>query len=327
MKDEEIINRYLNGESSYQIGKQYGKKLQDIIYVLKRNGIKRRSTQESRHRKYSLDDNFFSNIDTPEKAYFLGWMYSDGCLPTNTHIFKISLHKDDKHILEEFKKCIRYTGPLYESKRDGQFCLAVSSMKACSDLFKLGCIHKKSLVLKFPTESQVPKILINDFIRGYFDGDGSVCNTKRLISSKVYYEPSVQIIGSNEFIEGLFLHLKDIGFEKISKGFTNSNKNSVVYIKRKKEIIQFYDTFYKNSKTYLYRKNKKFLELLDYYKDKKFYYSCESIDEFYNDGVFKKSWDSLSQIEENLGIRRDCVLKCIRGVLKTSNGSIWKVKV
>ena len=43
-----------------------------------------------------------------------------------------------------------------------------------NDLIKQGCIPNKSLVLTFPNKHQVPENLINHFIRGYFDGDGSI---------------------------------------------------------------------------------------------------------------------------------------------------------
>ena len=48
-----------------------------------------------------------------------------------------------------------------------------------SDLNKLGVVERKSLILTFPTEQQVPKHLMPHFIRGYFDGDGSVYKQKQ----------------------------------------------------------------------------------------------------------------------------------------------------
>ena len=50
------------------------------------------------------------------------------------------------------------------------------SQKTVEDLKKLGCVENKSLILTFPTEQQVPKEFVYDFIRGYFDGDGSITN-------------------------------------------------------------------------------------------------------------------------------------------------------
>ena len=43
-----------------------------------------------------------------------------------------------------------------------------------NDLIKQGCVPRKSLILTFPNTNQVPENLINHFIRGYFDGDGSI---------------------------------------------------------------------------------------------------------------------------------------------------------
>ena len=50
----------------------------------------------------------------------------------------------------------------------------LTSDKMFNDLIKQGCIPNKSLVLTFPNKYQVPENLINHFIRGYFDGDGSI---------------------------------------------------------------------------------------------------------------------------------------------------------
>lgn len=52
--------------------------------------------------------------------------------------------------------------------------LACYSKKSYTDLINKGCGINKSLILKFPDETQVPQNLISHFIRGYFDGDGCV---------------------------------------------------------------------------------------------------------------------------------------------------------
>lgn len=54
---------------------------------------------------------------------------------------------------------------------------SLRSQKTVDDLKQLGCIERKSLILKFPTEEQVPFDLLHHFIRGYFDGDGSIFYT------------------------------------------------------------------------------------------------------------------------------------------------------
>ena len=70
------------------------------------------------------------------------------------------------------------------------------SQKTVNDLKKLGCVEKKSSILTFPTSQQVPNNLIYHFIRGYFDGDGSIC-----ITDKNYH---ISFVGTENFIKELY---------------------------------------------------------------------------------------------------------------------------
>jgi len=65
-------------------------------------------------------------------------------------------------------------------------------------LIKLGCVPNKSLILKFPSlDIFSNKSLIYPFIRGYFDGDGSIFESKNN-----FY---ISISGNNDFLQGLNL--------------------------------------------------------------------------------------------------------------------------
>lgn len=74
--------------------------------------------------------------------------------------------------------------------------------KCKQDLINLGCVPKKSLILTFPSEEQIPKKLIKHFIRGYFDGDGWFTNTEKCFQ--------VGIIGTENFISGFLKQVKDL---------------------------------------------------------------------------------------------------------------------
>ena len=78
------------------------------------------------------------------------------------------------------------------------------SNKLVSDIEKLGVIENKTLVLTFP---ELPTELVHHFIRGYFDGDGSVflCNDPRPEYDNIYL--GINICGTKEFLEGLTHHL------------------------------------------------------------------------------------------------------------------------
>lgn len=86
-------------------------------------------------------------------------------------IIILQLHPDDKYIINEFLKYINSDRPIYKNKK-GYVSINIGSTKMANDLIRLGCILRKSLVLKFP--SIVSQNLIRHFIRGYMDGDGCI---------------------------------------------------------------------------------------------------------------------------------------------------------
>lgn len=93
-----IIERYKNNESSEKIAKDYKMNGTTVCRILKRNGIKIRPGKENK-RKLDLEINWFKNIDTEVKAYYLGFLYADGNVSKRENSFKIELHKKDIGIL------------------------------------------------------------------------------------------------------------------------------------------------------------------------------------------------------------------------------------
>lgn len=234
--------------------------------MLESLGVK--TTKGNHYRKYFFDFDFFEKIDTEEKAYWLGFMYADGCiLPVNKYgeqAFKLQLAEQDKECLEFFKKDLNSSYPIREDrshkiknlKRQSMFLLEQRSQKTVNDLKKLGCMEQKSLKLVFPEEYQVPKELIYHFIRGYFDGDGSISCDKN-------NHWNLCFVGTESFIK------------KISTYFTGG---SVFPDKRKKnswyyalggnlQILQAYHLMYDNSHRYMKRKFDKFQQLLLKYSE------------------------------------------------------------
>jgi hypothetical protein len=130
------------------------------------------------NRKYDVNELFFKNINSKEKAYFLGLMYADGSISDRSII--ISLQERDCNILEKFKKIIGYTGPLrYVNKKNKKWqnhkILCIYSRELVKDLTLLGCGKRKTYNLKFP---KINKQYYSHFIRGVFDGDGCIISNK-----------------------------------------------------------------------------------------------------------------------------------------------------
>lgn len=268
---KELIRKYKNGESILKISKEYKLKSCYLKKYLNDWGIKTKT-----QKKYFYDETFFEKIDTEEKAYWLGFLYADGCVQENKKRKRciLELAEKDKEHLILFAKKIRKNfdeKTLYsriridtlgydkhlpiEKRRTYKSCaFYIQSKKIAEDLIKLGCVPDKSLILTFPTEEQVPEELIRHFVRGFFDGDGSVTN---LNSNK-----SFTFIGTLKFLEKIQLELFNIG---IGKTKIMKNKNIFRFsksIRKKDTITKIYNYFYKDSNIYLKRKYDIFSNLM-----------------------------------------------------------------
>ena len=193
---KQICELYLSGKGSPEIGKLFGVSRFIICKLLKSYNIEIRGFID----KLLKDKTFFKKIDSVNKAYWFGLLCADGC---NTGVsFAIYLQELDKYIIQRFIKELKFSGDIKKQKRQlpthqDKFGFAVSGREISKDLTKLGCPPRKSLILQFPNENQVPIEYINHFIRGYFDGNGSVDSK----SSKE--EMQVEISSSHKFAYSL----------------------------------------------------------------------------------------------------------------------------
>lgn len=255
---EEIITMYKNNISLREIERKTHHGRDRISKMLENLGIK--TTSGNHYRKYFFDFDFFEKIDTELKAYWLGFMYADGCvLPQNRYgeqKIQLTLAQQDEQTIIDFKNDLKSTYPIrYDNSKHKknenaqiQVIMNMCSQKTVDDLKKLGCVEKKSLILTFPTEEQVPNSLIHHFIRGYFDGDGSI-----YISNN---RGNISFVGTEDFIKTLSSYF---------------NYGSVVQDKRKPNswylntagynpVKEYYDFMYQDATRYMQRKYNKFQE-------------------------------------------------------------------
>ena len=227
--------------------------------------------------KYTYNKNYFEVINTKEKAYILGFLYADGCINSyyknerlKAMTMEIQLKYDDIELLEKIKNELEANVPIttktnkikdkiYKSCR-----MIVNCTGMCRDLIKLGCTPKKSLTLTFPNEEILPIKFRNDFIRGYFDGDGcvhysenyresNICNSSWISKNFV-----VSFVGTYEFLEKLknILYSNNIHSCDIKHG--NCGKAFELRLYGFENIINFYNYIYDDSKLFLKRKFDKF---------------------------------------------------------------------
>ena len=96
----EIVNMYKNGLSITQIGEKLKIHHKLISVILEENNIKRTNNNK---RTYKLNEYYFNKIDTPNKAYILGFLYADGCTVIDKCTVSISLEETDREILEKIR--------------------------------------------------------------------------------------------------------------------------------------------------------------------------------------------------------------------------------
>lgn len=263
----EIVEKYQSGKNGQELATEYKVTRQAIHYILKYRKILSNKSRSELSRKYKLDETYFDKIDSEGKAYFLGLLYADGCNGDN-HSVCISLQEIDVEILNKFNTEINSNRPLNyidnskNKNRKNSFRLTINSVYMSLKLIELGCIPRKSLVLQFPTEEQVPPHLIRHFIRGYFDGDGSV-SLYYLYKGKRLKTKST-IVSTNEFCRSVENILKEYLSVNcyIDKRFKKSTTTTrQLNISGNQQVFKFLNWIYKDCAFYIDRKYLKFKEI------------------------------------------------------------------
>lgn len=221
---------------------------------------------------FDKDEDFFENIDTEEKAYIAGFIAADGTVVKGTaNGIKITLKSEDKELLEKIKKCLGYTGEIKTEKIEtilpqGTKCnseastLFVSSKKMVRDLTEKGITPRKSLTLSFDFNS-ISRDLIRHFLRGYWDGDGTIHITKGK-ANKISYRVSClsSITFCEQMKEAILSFFSSYNIRIVdTKG---NEKTKVIEFSTKTAVKEFGCFLYENSSIYLERKYQRHLKNL-----------------------------------------------------------------
>jgi intein-encoded DNA endonuclease-like protein len=251
----EICEKYKKGIRAHKLAKEYDTTYSTIWRTLKKFNVK------TSKKTYSFNEDYFEIIDSEEKAYLLGLITADGFIVNNFNTKKkryvVELGVCDKELPEILLKAINGNQRIYEinmSKWGGNliYRLTLASKKMVEDLINLGVGPKKSKTQTFA--ECVPDNLVRHYIRGIFDGDGTVGIYKKNKKNSLQY--MFGISGTEQLIKRIQQELLKIGLPK-----NKIRKNSGRYLFQyggKKHLLEIKKYFYDDANFYLKRKFDKF---------------------------------------------------------------------
>ncbi len=203
--------------------------------------------------------NLFNEIRTEEDAYWLGIMYTDGWIRSDSN--KIGLGSVDLDLIQKWKEYTKSPNEIRIKKKENLngkktcktakdfYTLEFSSKQTKLNLIALGCVPKKSKILQCPTEEQISDELLWHFFRGCIDGDGWIRYNPR-------YE--IGLCGTQHFIEVLMTRLKILHYGDFYKN------GSIVSFKiyKRKLVEKVLDKIYKDAHIYMKRKHDSYLKYI-----------------------------------------------------------------
>lgn len=253
---EEMKRLYTEeGISTRELGKRFGGVAKSTIgRVLKEAGTELNHT----NRKYNGDYRKFQKIDSPEKAYWLGFIAADGCnyqREANASVI-INISAEDKSHLEKFKKFMNTNAEIIDHIQNSGFSnntlmskITLNSKDLSNDLADKGIVPKKSLILEPP---KIEEKYYLPYILGYFDGDGSIFTTKQDIWG-------INFEGTKETLEWIN-KLLNVS-EKLEKRYENKKNNYYIRCGGTNKPYLILKQLYDSCDTHLDRKYEKYKAL------------------------------------------------------------------
>ena len=269
---QEIFRMYKNGIGVTEICRSVpslnARKPQTLYPLLIKQGLYKKKPADD-IRRYSVNDDYFKNIDDEHKAYWVGFMIADGFLVNSGHSkesFGLNLKTDDIEAVQAFKKDLEATYPIHTytdvSTFDGTeyVCsmskIVMKSKKIFHDLMSLGFTLKKSYEAKLPL-NKIPDHLVKHLVRGYFDGDGSLSKS----GDKKWHTYDLKFTGTKEVMEQI-RHILSKDNVKLSDRYPErDNNNRSLNLCGDEQVYRICKWMYDGATIFLKRKHDRYLQL------------------------------------------------------------------
>lgn len=256
-----VINEAMN-EPLPAVAERHGVTIQGIKYQLDKRGIKRERTV---YRKHKLQEDYFDTIDTEEKAYWLGFIVADGCVGKSSHLYKqpnrlsFNLSVKDIEQLEKLRFALGSSSKITTVIPKGTYStnpisrFNVNSVHLCASLSKYGVAEQKTGNEVLP---DIPMDLMRHFIRGFFDGDGSITSCSGRVT--------VNFTSNTDMLLQLrdFLHNAIGTSNRISVYDQYEKQAKMIQYGGQSDVRTIYHYLYDDATVYLERKYNKFTSLL-----------------------------------------------------------------
>lgn len=252
---DEILNLYYSGERMLDICDKLQCNKSMIYRKFNEWNISRRELirlPERYNAIYSIDVHYFDTINCEHKAYWLGLITSDGFV--NDKEISLCLKKDDIELIEKFRNDLKSNHPI-KTNKDGNPSLTICCHNLCEALKSYGLHNRKSWDLDINSIiNKIPSEYEHHFIRGLFDGDGSIkYYNYQYLNKPQYHFGYTGLQNVCEYIQNKF----DIKRKLVYEG----NVTYTLVTRNQDKIMEIFDYLYKNATIYLSRKHKTFKEI------------------------------------------------------------------
>lgn len=301
----------------------------NISKELLRQQIKRLGIQREHRAKYFCNHKYLKSIDTAEKAYILGFIATDGNIhesKSNAHVLSIQLSSKDKEILEKIKDKFEYSGPLSDTCRvtngieRSYTALRIASEDLCKGLKRVGITTRKTHSigpLKIPTE------LMGHFLRGAYDGDGSIVIKSNKASLLLPSASKDFLVWIQQSIESILPLRTQVNIYK-DKNHFRLDYGSFPHVKGN-AVSTILDYLYKDATIYLERKYQKYLEVKEL--EKKIVPDFKALKQaLHGQGVTRSdgvTYPSISEAARQNGSRIQNIRTSLLNPQRTCKGFKW----
>ena len=192
---QELVKEdFLNGCYCEDISKKYNVDIGTIYRILDMYKIKRKTGIKSKS-----NEDYFEKIDSPNKAYLLGFITADGSITGKyNQSCSIEINEKDIELIYFAQKEIAPNAVITscKSNKKNNVKISFNSVKLCNDLSKYGIVPNKSKIIKEVPLKLIPKEFLCFYFRGLIDGDGCIHKDGRvsIYSGSLDYIQSVQEI-------------------------------------------------------------------------------------------------------------------------------------